>query len=101
MPPTGERGRKIKTGLARAREAGKKIGAHGKQLAADRQRAAVARAFELVAIVEELENSGVTYRAMVELLNRRGTPTVSGKGQWHVKSLQRLVARVRLIHSGP
>src|SRR5258705_13802787 len=84
---------KIKRGIRRARAAGKVIGAHGRRLAAEHRATAMARAQELMPVVEEFRRTGATYRGMVQQLNDRSEATPSGAGRWHVKTLQRLVER--------
>jgi hypothetical protein len=93
----GTRSQKIKLGIRRARRAGKEIGANGHRLAIRHKEEALERAQRLYPIVVEFRSSGRGYREMVKILNERGEPTPSGVGVWHVRTLQRLVARARQV----
>lgn len=86
---------RIKEGIRRAQAEGKIIGAQGAALAGENRKGARARAQQLRPIVEEFERSGLTYREMVVRLNARGEAPPSGRGQWQVRALRRLVDRVR------
>ncbi len=87
------RSERIKRGIRRARLAGKVIGANGRRLAAENRAEAVARASALFPLVVEFRGSGLSYRQMVARLNARAEPTPGKVGSWHVRTLQRLVAR--------
>jgi hypothetical protein len=98
------RSEQIKRGIRRARLAGKEIGANGRRLAAENHAEAIARAAELFPLVVEFRGSGLSYRQMVVRLNARNAPTPGRTGRWHVRTLQRLVARageveVHLAHA--
>lgn len=84
---------RIKRGIRRARLAGKVIGANGRRLAAENRAEAISRASELFPLVVEFRSSGLSYRQMVARLNARAEPTPGGVGRWHVRTLQRLMAR--------
>ena len=90
---------KIRDGIRRAKEAGKRIGTNGAKLAELHKQQALERAARSYPIVEEFRASGQSYRKMVSVLNGRGEPTPSGNGVWHVRTLQRLVQRVALLPS--
>src|SRR4051812_17132383 len=87
------RSERIKRGIRRARLAGKVIGANGRRLAAANHATAVTRAAELFPILVEFRGSGLSYRQMVARLNARREATPGQAGRWHVRTLQRLVAR--------
>ena len=87
------RSERIKRGIRRARLAGKVIGANGRRLAAENHATAITRAAELFPIVVEFRHSGLSYRRMVARLNARGEATPGQTGHWHVRTLQRLMAR--------
>ncbi len=88
---------RIRAGIRRAKRAGKTVGTNGYVLAERHRTEAAARAERLRPIAEEFHLSGVSYREMVMRLNARGTSTPSGSGRWHVKTLQRLVARLATL----
>lgn len=97
----GRRSTAIRAGLRRAQQAGRLLGVNGRALAEANRAEAIGRALRLVAIVAELRSGGHSYRGMVALLNARGEPTPSGRGAWHVKTLQRLVQRTEQIGAVP
>jgi len=90
-----ERSARIKRGIQRAKLAGVAVGANGRRLGALHHADATERALRCWEIVVEFRQSGATYRGMVDTLNRRREPTPTGTGRWHVKTIQRLVERVR------
>lgn len=81
-----------KRAARRSSDAGKRVGANGKVLAARHKREAVDRAAARHHVVTEFMKSGLTFRAMIERLNQRNEPAPSGRGRWHIRTLQRLLA---------
>src|SRR5260221_12760123 len=92
-----DRSQQIKDGIRRAQRAGKVMGANGRLLAARHREEATRRAAALLHIVDEFSRTGASYRQMVARLNARGELSPGGTGRWHIKTLQRLVARVRQL----
>ena len=85
---------RTKAALASAKERGVILGTNGAVLAAQNHLAAVGRADELKAVVEELRCSGFeTVRSLTQELNRRGIQTPQ-KSKWHPTSVQRLLKRL-------
>jgi DNA invertase Pin-like site-specific DNA recombinase len=81
--------------LAAARKRGVKLGAHGKQLAAENKAQADAQATALRPLLQELRARGtVSVRAVMRALNERGIPAARG-GKWSITSAARLLRRVR------
>jgi hypothetical protein len=95
MPST--RSRQIRLGIRRAIDAGRPFGVNGRRLAVRHKQEALERAQRCYPIVEEFRSSERTYREMVRLLNERGEATPSGRGKWHVRTLQRLMARAPAV----
>jgi hypothetical protein len=88
---------KIKDGIRRAQSAGRIMGANGRILAAQNRQEAARRATALLHVLEEFSRTGASYRQMVVRLNARGEASPGGTGRWHIKTLQRLVARARQL----
>lgn len=88
----------IKAGIRRAKALGKEIGANGRRLAALNKMEALERAERLYPVVKEFRGADLSYREMVKVLNERGAPTPTGRGRWHVRTLQRLVDRASELH---
>ena len=82
---------RTRAALKSAKDRGIVLGEYGKVIAAENKAKARAFALTIAPIMQELKASGITsYRRMADELNQRRTPTYSGAGKWHVKSLQRI-----------
>jgi len=87
--------RRTKEALAAAKARGVVLGSHGKVLAAENKAQAQAFAQKLAPVVQELRGEGHrSIRALTAELNRRGVPTPSGAGQWHIPTTHRLLHRL-------
>ena len=70
-----------------------KTGEAGRKVAIAR---ADARAFQLAPIVAELRRSGITsWYGIAAELNRRGVPTVTGRGIWEPGQVRRVMERIK------
>ena len=71
------------------------LGKHGKVLGAANRARAEAFAQGLAPVVQKLRAEGArSVRAMTAELNRRGVPTATGAGQWHLPTVHRLLHRL-------
>jgi hypothetical protein len=56
---------------------------------------AEARAADLAATIKTIQARGATsLRAIASELNRRGIPTLSGRGEWQADTVRQLLARM-------
>ena len=85
---------RTKDALAAAKAKGTVLGSHGAVLAARNKAEAVERVVELVPILADLKERGLTMRKMVAELNERGIPSAAG-GQWHLANLDRALKRLK------
>ncbi len=98
-----EEGRKIsertKAALKAAKARGVKLGNPDLDTAnAVRIRNADAFARSMATTIEELRGQGVvSLRAIAAELNRRGMPTASGKGRWHLPTVHALLQRIERV----
>lgn len=87
---------RTRAALAGAKARGVRLG-NPKLDRLNRPRRAQAEAYarELAPVLEELRGEGITtVRAVCDALNQRGVPTASGRGQWHLQTVQKLLDRV-------
>lgn len=91
---------RTKAALAAAKARGVKLGTHGAVLAAQRKAQAYERAQTLLPYIVGAQNDGCTsLRQIADHLKTAGV-LAPGGGSWHASNVQRLMARLDLLHSG-
>ena len=87
-------GERTKAALQAAKERGKQLGRYGAQVLAPANQAAAAdRAQELEPVIAEMQERGLSVRAMASELNEKGIQT-PGAGKWHPTSVVRVLRRL-------
>ena len=87
----------IKAPLAKIRDRGVQLGINGKVLAHKNREEAYNFAINMLSTIEELHSNGFySLRAIKKELNRRNVPTPRNK-KWHLRSVQRLLKRLKEI----
>jgi DNA invertase Pin-like site-specific DNA recombinase len=84
---------RTKAALAAAKVRGVRLGRTGAERAARYKAEARARAIELAPIIRELQQQGLSMRAIAAELTKRGVPTLRG-GTWHAQHVIRIVERI-------
>jgi DNA invertase Pin-like site-specific DNA recombinase len=84
---------RTKAALQAAKERGQVLGSHGKVLAVQRKAEAIVRLSPIGGKLADLRSSGLSMRAMVEVLNADEVPSPAG-GKWHLANLHRAMKRL-------
>jgi DNA invertase Pin-like site-specific DNA recombinase len=84
---------RTKAGLAVAKKRGKKLGATGAWLAKKHRAEAKVRAQQLAPVIRELQQRGLSMRAIAAELTKRKVETPRG-GTWHPQLVTRIVERL-------
>jgi DNA invertase Pin-like site-specific DNA recombinase len=86
---------RTKAALAAARARGLRLGKHGRTLAKQNRKAAIAQAKALAPTLRAMQTGGLSLREIVSELNNRKIPTTRG-GRWHLATVQRVLARLAM-----
>jgi DNA invertase Pin-like site-specific DNA recombinase len=91
---------RTKDALAAAKARGVKLGTAGpanlRRVVLDRKKVADANAKKLRGVLTGMVKRELSQRTMVDELNALSIPPPSGRGTWHLPSLQRILARLGL-----
>jgi DNA invertase Pin-like site-specific DNA recombinase len=90
---------RTKAGLERAVAAGKLLGHHHPKVAAataQRSEKAQQQAEQLRSLVVPMRAQGMAMAAIASALTASGIPTPSGKGEWSVMGVKRVLERLEL-----
>jgi DNA invertase Pin-like site-specific DNA recombinase len=89
---------RTKEALQAAKRKGTKLGTYSKVLSKKNKKDSWDFALKMRPVINKLNKEGIeTIREIMNSLNERKIATVTGKGQWHVNTVYRLLKKISLL----